>query len=296
MLLADRAGFDLEAALAVGTSRQTVAPSPDILTRIMDHTFAIPVYGSAPNLAALIDSLRSQDGARSEILLASSTSSAELEEFAKRCALPLHINPYRQDITADWNFALGAARTEFVTLAHQDDLFAPHYAVQLMSALRRHPGSLLAFCDYSEHTPMGPRPTNINLRIKRALRWRAFGSRECIVQTRDKIRLLSLGNPICCPSVMLNRAETGDFKFPGGFQTNLDWMAWLQLAHRPGGFVFVADRLVSKGVHGGSETSATIASRAREREDHVLFRALWPKPIAAALATIYKLGYRANSI
>jgi glycosyltransferase involved in cell wall biosynthesis len=260
----------------------------------MDHTFAIPVYRAAPNLADLIESLRAQTAARSEILLASSTPSVELEAFAKRHALPLHVNPRRIDIAADWNFALGAAQTEFVTLAHQDDLFARTYVAQLTGALRRHPGALFAFCDYSEHTPLGERPTNINLRIKRALCHRAFGTRECVTEKRDKVRLLSLGNPICCPSVMLNRSTLGDFRFPDGFQSNLDWMAWLELARRPGGFVYVRERLVSKGVHTGSETTATIANRARELEDRALFDTLWPRPIAAALASLYKLGYRAN--
>jgi hypothetical protein len=152
----------------------------------------------------------------------------------------------------------------------------------------------LAFCDYSEHTSLGARANNINLHIKRALRRRAFGARECIADARDKVRLLSLGNPICCPSVMFNRPTLGDFRFPGGFQTNLDWMAWLDLARRPGGFVYVPEKLVSKGVHPGSATTATIANRAREREDRAIFDTLWPRPIAATLAGIYKLGYRAN--
>jgi hypothetical protein len=260
----------------------------------MDHTFAIPVYRQAPNLAALVGSLKSQTATGSHILLASSTPTVELEVFAKSHALPLHINPRHVDIAADWNFALTAARTEYVTLAHQDDLFEVAYAARLVSALRRHPRALLAFCDYSEHTPSGSRPTNINLRIKRALCRRAFGGSECISDTRDKLRLLSLGNPICCPSVMLNRRTLPDFKFPDGFQTNLDWMAWLELARRPGSFVHVGERLVSKGVHAESETTATIANRAREREDRLLFDAIWPRPMAAILATIYKLGYLAN--
>ncbi len=71
-------------------------------------------------------------------------------------------------------------------------------------------------------------------------------------------------------------------------------MAWLEFARRPGGFVYVRERLVSKGVHAASETTATIANRAREREDRVVFDALWPRPIAAALASLYRLSYRAN--
>jgi glycosyltransferase involved in cell wall biosynthesis len=260
----------------------------------MDHTFAVPVFRSAPNLESLIESLRAQTSAPGEILLATSTPSTELGAFAKHHALPLHINPRRSDIAADWNFALAAARTELVTLAHQDDQFAPSYVAQLSGALRRHPDALIAFCDYSEHTPLGSRPININLRIKGALRERAFGAHECITDSRDKVRLLSLGNPICCPSVMFDRSALADFRFPGGFQTNLDWMAWLDLARRPGGFVYVRKRLVSKGVHAGSETTAAIANRAREREDRALFDALWPRPVAAALASLYRLGYRAN--
>jgi hypothetical protein len=262
----------------------------------MDHTFAIPVYLAAPNLATLVKSLRAQAENPSEILLATSTPSVELEAFAKRHALALHINPRRIDIAADWNFALSAAETQLVTLAHQDDFFASSYVARLSSALRRHPNGVLAFCDYSEHTPLGSRPTNINLQIKRALSLRAFGRRECIADTRHKVRLLSLGNPICCPSVMFNRSLLADFHFPAGFQTNLDWMAWLELARRPGGFVYVRERLVSKGLHAGSETTATIANRAREREDHAIFDALWPRPVAAALASLYRLGYRANRV
>jgi Glycosyl transferase family 2 len=260
----------------------------------VNHTFVIPVYLAAPNLAALVDSLRAQVGNCSEVLLASSTPSAELDAFAKRNALPLYINPQRIGIATDWNFALAAAQTDLVTLAHQDDCFAPNYVARLSSALRRHPGALMGFCDYSEHTPLGPRATNINLRIKRALRQRAFATRECITVSRDKVRLLSLGNPICCPSVMFDRAWLADFRFPGGFQTNLDWMAWLELARRPGGFVYVRERLVSKGVHAGSETTAAIGNHAREREDRALFDDLWPRPVAAALATLYRLSYRAN--
>jgi glycosyltransferase involved in cell wall biosynthesis len=262
----------------------------------MDHSFVIPVYQTAPSLAALIESLRAQDGPLSEILLSSSTPSTQLDEIAKRYAIPLHINRERKDISADWNFALAAATTEFVTLAHQDDLFDRSYVARLRTALHENPGAILAFCDYSEHTPRGPRSRNVNLRIKRALCQRAFGARECIFASRDKLRLLSLGNPICCPSVMFDRSKIPDFRFPDGFRTNLDWRAWLDLARSPGGFAYVRDPLVSKGVHAESATTATIANRARKREDRALFDALWPRPIAAALAAAYSLGYRANRL
>lgn len=273
----------------ITNSASTTASGPT-----KDHTFSIPVYGAAPNLGVLVGSLQTQIGKPSEILLASSTPSIELDAFSKRYAIPLHRNPQRLDIAADWNFALNVAQTRYVTLSHQDDFFAPAYAAQLSDALRRHPDALFAYCDYSEHTAEGARPNNINLSIKRALSQRAFGTRESVTNTRDKLRLLSLGNPICCPSVMFNKKALANFAFPTGFKTNLDWMAWLQLARQPGGFVYVRERLVSKGVHSESETTATIANHSREHEDRILFNAIWPRPVAATLATIYKLAYRAN--
>jgi hypothetical protein len=260
----------------------------------MDHSFVIPVYGEAPGLAALVASLRAQEGMRSAIVLTTSTPTAELAELARREQLPLRVNPERAGIAADWNFALEAAPTPLATLAHQDDVFAAGYALALAGALQRHPGALLAFSDFTEHTPAGPRPVNINVRIKRALSQRAFGARECLAEPREKLRLLSLGNPICCPSVMFNRAALGEFRFPEGWRTNLDWMAWVTAARRAGGFVYVREPLVSKGIHPGSETTATIADRARSREDRAIFELFWPRPVAAALAFIYRLGYLAN--
>lgn len=262
----------------------------------MSHTFVIPAYGAAPGLARLIASLRAQAGAESEILLTTSTPTPELAELAGRERLPLRVNPLRTGIAADWNFALDAARTPLVTLAHQDDVFAPGYAALLGSALQRHRDALIAFSDFTEHTPSGARAANINMRIKRVLRLRAFGTRESISEPRDKMRLLSLGNPICCPSVMFNRATLGDFRFPEGWRTNLDWMAWITLAQRRGGFVYVREPLVSKGIHPGSETTATIADRARAREDRTLFEIFWPRPVAAVLTTFYRLGYLANRV
>ncbi len=262
----------------------------------MDHTFVVPVYGPAPNLAALLGSLQAQEPTAGNIILTTSTPSPALEDLARHFGVSLRINPQRLDIAADWNFALGSATTDLVTLAHQDDLYEPAYCVRVSALLERHPEAVLGFCDYREHTPGGPRAANLNLRIKRALCQRAFRGRELVSARADKVRLLSLGNPICCPSVMLVRTRLPTFSFPSGYQTNLDWSAWLELAGRPGGFAYLPEALVSKGVHPGSETTATIASRAREREDRMIFEGLWPAPVARSLAWVYKLGYRANRV
>ncbi len=262
----------------------------------MEHSFVIPAYGAATHVAELIESLRAQTLPGSAIVLTTSTPDQSLTAIAARFGLPLRINQQRVNIATDWNFALDAVETPLVTIAHQDDTYDPGYLAAMQRAISQNPRALLAFCDYREHTPAGPRARNINLRIKRALCERAFGARDVLDATHDKLRLLSLGNPICCPSVTFNRANLHEFHFPAQFKTNLDWMAWLQLARSDGAFVYVRENLVSKGVHGASETTATIANRAREIEDLQMLREFWPRPVARLLAELYKLGYRANRV
>lgn len=262
----------------------------------MNHAFVIPVYGEAPHLDECIESILLQSGARPRLLLATSTPTPRVTDVAARLGIELLVNPVRADIATDWNFALSAAGAEYVTIAHQDDRYDPRYLGVMAELVVAHPQMTLAFADYREHTDRGSRPPNMNLRIKRLLCARAFGSATAIDGRVTKQRLLDLGNPICCPSVLLNRRRFPDFRFDAAYKTNLDWDAWLRLAAEPGQFLYARQALVSKRVHVGSETSVTIANRVRQNEDLAMFRRLWPRPIAALIAAAYSLGYLANRV
>jgi hypothetical protein len=84
---------------------------------------------------------------------------------------------------------------------------------------------------------------------------------------------------------MINRDEAGDFRFPEGWRSNLDWRAWCDLAERRGSFVYLASRLVHRTMHRDAETTRALADRAIE--DARMFRELWPAPVAAALNVLY---------
>jgi len=262
----------------------------------MNHAFSIAAYGQSPHLRACIDSILSQSNGGSTVVLTTSTPSAFLDRVAADYQMTLMVNPLRSGIASDWNFALTAPDAQFVTVAHQDDIYHADYTKFMFVAINRHPNALIAFSNNTEHTPGGPRKVNINLRIKRTLSARAFGAHEVLDCLRDKRRLLSLGNPVCCPSVIINRSLVPDFRFVESMKSNLDWEAWWRLAHLPGDFVYVKTPLVSKGVHAESETSALIANQLREQEDRQMFDQFWPRPVAAAIAMLYKLGYRANRV
>jgi glycosyltransferase involved in cell wall biosynthesis len=260
------------------------------------HTFAIPAFGRPQHLSACIESILHQSRRSDRVVLSTSTPSQFLRDVAEKYDVEMLVNPCRTNIATDWNFALAACQSDLVTIAHQDDIYDKNYVETMCDAVRRHPDALIAFSDFAEHTPSGPRATNLNVRIKRALCARAFGRKEAIGAISAKCRLLTLGNPVCCPSVVINRKRLPKFNFSEGLKTNLDWEAWARMAQMPGDFVYIRKALISKGVHPQSETSVTIANRSRELEDRRMFEQFWPAPVAALILSVYKLGYLANRV
>jgi glycosyltransferase involved in cell wall biosynthesis len=294
--------LQFSARIAIGrhTKRKSVidalAHEIDSSLPTMDHAFVIPAYGQSPHLEACIRSILNQSVGEVSIIVSSSTPSAYLEQVAGRCQVSLSINPRRSDIATDWNFAMASSDAQFVTIAHQDDLYHPQYLEVMGNAIRAHPDNILTFSDYGEHTDEGTRSLNTNLKIKRWLCSRAFGRTDAIRSLSSKKRLLNLGNPICCPSVIINRKRAPLFSFSSALKSNLDWDAWVRIAELPGEFLYIRQALVSKRVHPASETSVTIASGIRRREDLQMFERFWSAPIAAMIAAVYSLGYLSNRV
>jgi len=260
----------------------------------MDHAFVIPAYGNSPFLGECVASLKAQRGPASAIAIATSTPSPAIERVAREGGVELRVNPSSSGIGSDWNFALCAAPAPFVTLAHQDDLFRDDYVECMRAAIAPVPDVLMAFSDFDEIDPAGPRPMHANLRVKRFLVRRAFSGSAAIARREDKRRLLAWGNPIGCPSVVLNRARLPGFRFDETMGSNLDWEAWLRLADERGSFVHVGEPLVTRRIHPASETTSLIAGARRVAEDRAMFRRLWPAPVAAVIAAVYRASYRAN--
>ena len=258
------------------------------------HAFVIPAYGESPFLPACLDSITSQTRRGSSILITTSTPSAYLDTLARRHGVPLIVNPRRGTIGSDWNFALAASDAACTTLAHQDDTYHPEYVARLVQPIGQTPDFSIAFCDYVETSGQNMRPLHANIRIKRLLTRRAFGRGDVISDAAAKRRMLAWGNPVCCPSVVLNRAALPDFRFREDLYSNLDWEAWLRLAERPGAFVYVREPLVTRRIHAQSETTSLIADKRRLDEDRAMFERFWPKPMAALIMTVYRASYFAN--
>jgi glycosyltransferase involved in cell wall biosynthesis len=243
----------------------------------------VPAFGEPRWFDRCLESLQAQTSA-SDILVTTSTPNAYLASIAGRRRIPIIVNPVAAGIASDWNFALDQIDSEWVSLAHQDDWYATDYVASCVRALDGVPDAILAFTDATE-VLAGTTGELTNTRVKRAICAVAFLTSRAIHSTLRRRLLLSFGNPIPCPSVMINRRRLAQFRFPDGWRSNLDWRAWCTLAGEPGAFVYIPRRLVHRTLHTDAATTRALADRARE--DALMFRELWPAPVAAVLNWLY---------
>jgi hypothetical protein len=234
-------------------------------------------------------------------------------------------------IAPDWNFALSCADTPYVTIAHQDDVYYPDYAqnvIAYMEASRAQGAEpLIAFTDYAELKQGQAQTGSVNLRIKRILL--APLCADYVRSQRDSGQMhgkrgnsrfwkrfgLRFGNAICCPSVTyympaigknylhLQDSEMPDASnalardlFDSGLRSNLDWELWERLSLVEGSFLYLPEILMAHRIHEASETSATIAEHMRRGEDYEMFAKFWPKWVARILSGAYGASEKGNRV
>ena len=257
------------------------------------HTFVILAYKESPYLEECILSLLRQT-VKSEILLSTSTPSFFLSRISKKYDIPIISNARNEGIASDWYFAFKNSKTKYVTLAHQDDIYFPNYAEQCLLSANRIKNNLITFTDYIEVFNDRIRRYNLLLITKRMMLFPYYIFKNNISSPFFTKLMLSFGNPICCPSIMYNKDNIGQFKFDKSFSMNLDWDAALRLSKMKGNFIYINKKLLIRRIHKKSETTNALRTKNRQYEDRIIFEKLWPKSIALILSYIYSIGYKSN--
>lgn len=260
---------------------------------VPEHTFIIPAYGDSPYLEECISSLKNQT-VPSEILITTSTPSAFIRDIANKYRIPIYVND-TGGIANDWNFAFTKCKTKYITLAHQDDLYLSRYTETSLNTInkKKNRDFLILFTDYSEIKGGLLQNISPNIVIKQIL-LSIFIIYGRLRNKRLKKIILSLGNPIACPSVMYNLENLEHFEFSTEFRYNLDWEAWLRMSNLNGSFLYVNKRLLIHRLHEGSQTSIQILDKNRKAEEERIFRLIWNKNIAKFIMKFYKYSSFAN--
>lgn len=253
------------------------------------HTFAVLAYGNSPFLAGCLDALAAQS-VKSRIIVSTSTPSDYIAAAARAAGAELHINPKREGIGADWNFALKAAGTRYVTLAHQDDVYFPEFLARTKALFDAHPDGAIAFTGFREIGDRGEPKNSLVSSIKQVLSAVLLRGSERITGLSRRL-FLSFGDPLTCSTVTFDLENLPGFSFRTDLASNLDWEAWwrLHLEDRP--FLHAKQKLLGRRHNELMETSRVIASGKRQTEDAMMFAKIWPKPIAKLLHFFYAASY-----
>ncbi|WP_322354535.1 glycosyltransferase [Paratractidigestivibacter sp.] len=260
------------------------------------HTFAVCAYGKSPYLRECLDSLRAQRGPESEVFIATSTPSEWLDDIASEYGLPVYVNTGKSGIGEDWNFAYLQASSQFVTIAHQDDVYLPDYARAAVDALSSDVASLIYFCDYGELRCGLSVDDSDFLTVKRRL-LRRLANPANAAKRNAKRSALRFGSAICCPAVTFNAKNCPNPPFVVGMKSNLDWATWEVLSRLDGSFLYDKDHILMRHrIHPESTTSELIASRKRDEEDLEMLQKFWPNPVAALIEHVYSRGTKSNEL
>lgn len=259
-----------------------------------DHTFSVCAYGDSPYLEDCIKSLLSQTR-KSEILLATSTPSDRINAVAEKYKIKLYVNDKQKGIAADWNFATQCAETKLVTIAHQDDIYAPTYLEETISALNNCKDALIAFSDYGEIKNGKIIGNSPFLKVKSFM---LFPLKFSLLSNKRFFKRFSIafGNPICCPSVTYVKSKLPNPLFCNGFRSNLDWDAWERFSCLKGSFVYVPSKTIYHRIHEGSETSFCIVDSIRFQEDYDMLTRFWPCPVAKLINKLYVKAQDSNEV
>lgn len=259
-----------------------------------DHTFALVAFGESPYLEECVLSLLSQE-VKTNILIATSTPNHHITRIATRYQIPLLVNEGEPGIGHDWNCAVAHCETDLVTIAHQDDLYLPSFAGEVLGSMNRSDLPLIAFTDYGEirnsQSVDESRLMNVKRMLLSPLRSGRF-YRSVFVRRR----VLSVGSPICCPSVTYCRPNLPNPLFLEDMRCNLDWEAWERFSRLPGDYIYIPKLLMRHRIHEGSETTALIKDETRGKEDLAMLQKFWPRPIARAVAYAYSTSMDSNQL
>lgn len=258
------------------------------------HTFVICAYKESPFLEECIVSLKKQT-CKSNIIIVTSTPNAYISRLGEKYEIEVEVNTGEAGIVQDWNFGYSQCQTPYITIAHQDDIYMPHYAERAVEHLEKSKKPLIYFSDYCELRNGRQVRSNKLLFVKRVL---LSPLRVKVLQKSRFVRRMSLafGNGICCPAVSFAAKNLPDKVFTVGFRSCEDWEAWERLSRMHGEFLYDPQILMAHRIHEGSETSIIIGDNARSKEDYEMFCRFWPKWFAKILIKFYSASEKSNEV
>lgn len=250
------------------------------------HTFAICAYKESPYLEEAIKSIINQE-IKTNYIIGTSTPNKYIENLAKKYNIKYYVRNGKSDIQDDWNFIYNKAKTDLVTVAHQDDIYEPNYTKEL---LKNYDAKILMYNTNYYPYKNNQKTTDMNSKIKHILKF--FVKYKFFANIKFfRVMSLSLGNSINCPSVTYNKKLLGNNIFTSELKFGLDWDTFLKIARMKGISLYIPKKLINYRIHEEATTMKFINDNKRKNEDIIMFSKIWPKWITKLIMIYYKKCY-----
>lgn len=222
-------------------------------------TVIIPCWNGEAHVAATIRSLIAQSRQDFDLILLDDASEDRSADIAKEVAgsrIQIVRNPKPKGLAGNWNHAFSLAKTEYVCLAHADDVYAPRFVEVMLDHMEHNPDAGLAHCRARTIDEDGNELVSPIEQYKKR-----FWSEGETADRADVFRRLYHGNYVCCPSIMYRRRTheaLGGFSETVPYCTDWDFLFRTLLA----GFEIAAvpETLISYRRHQGNLTRDHAAS------------------------------------
>ena len=210
-----------------------------------------------------------------------------IEELGKKYKIKTYFRNGKSDIQEDWNFAVSNAKTELVTVVHQDDVYSKDY---LENILNNYTGKELMITTDNYYYIHNNSVDNKNLKLKRILklplRIPFFGDLRFI-----RKMTLSFGNTIQCPSVTYNKKLIGEPIFNSKLKFGLDWDTFLKIYKMKGSTKYIPRKLMMFRISDSSTTKSCMENDLRIKEDTIMFSKFWPQSLVKLIMKFYVKCY-----
>lgn len=215
-------------------------------------TVCIPTYNRSQYLAQCVSSLLAQTLTDFELIISDNCSTDGTSDMVRQLADP-RIRYYRNasniGVFQNMNRCLELATGDYVSILHDDDLYAPRFLERETAILDLHQTVGLVHCAAYQIDADG-----IRQRVVRAYQ------RDCVVEGKKEFISYLSGHNICCSTAMVRRSLYLKVEpFDAGYMC-ADWLMWLQLTLL-GDVAYISEPLAAMRVHGSALSCGIEPSR-----------------------------------
>lgn len=256
------------------------------------HCFVICAYKESPYLEECVKSLLNQS-VKSRVIISTSTPNCYIRNIAQKYKVEMIINNKEKGHANDFRYAFNYAKTNYVTLCHQDDIYLKDYAKVVISKMDKVKKPIIAFTNYYEFRSGKIVKNNMLLIVKRIINFPLL-----LFKTSKRIRLftLSIGNAISAPTLTYNKKIIENPVVDTDFKSNIDWISYITFAKLKGQFVYIRKPLVLRRIHEESLTTQVISNNIKTEEDYKVFNMFWSEKVSKKLLKLYSKSESSNKI